>query len=503
MYITFFKAYWGALLVSVLALGAQLNLPQAGLAPVLLTLTALAWGLVAARVRQREASSNLLRPTVQGILAEVTQTLQSELATIRQVSQEALILLGNADTAGYLPAPSVPAPSSPPSVLPPDLHRLVTETTQTVREACRVIRVELSHRHTLAKQRQGIHAELPSQGAPSHHAFRALMEDLSDTVQAELAVVYQGLEQARELVRDGAATLSHSFHGLNQQTQKQQQLVRLLLENLTSATTESGTKRLNVQEFTRETTTILQDFVNLIINVSQQSVGTVYKIDEMVGQIDTIFALLTDVETIARQTNLLALNASIEAARAGEAGRGFAVVADEVRRLSQRSRQFSIQIGEQVEKTKATVAEARQLVDGVASRDTSVAIEAKGRVDAMMAELGEVNTHISQRLSEVSTITSQINEDVGLAVRALQFEDIVGQLLGYNHNHLARLEALLTTLRDNAAEEASCASEASAPEGEWLLRLRDHIARLREEWQATEHKPVHQESMSAGEVELF
>jgi methyl-accepting chemotaxis protein len=334
-------------------------------------------------------------------------------------------------------------------------------------------------------------------------ACRALWEDLDDTVRAELAVVYKGLEQARELVRDGAATLSNSFHGLHQLTQRQQQLVRLLLENLAGATAESGTTHLSVQEFTRETTTILQDFINLIVNVSQQSGETVGKIDEMVGQIDAIFALLADVESIARQTNLLALNASIEAARAGEAGRGFAVVADEVRQLSQRSRQFSSQIGAQVEKTKTTIAEARQIVNAVASRDTNVALEAKGRVDAMMAELGEVNRHISQRLSEVSAITSRINEDVGLAVRALQFEDLVGQLLDYNHNHLARFEAVMASLRDSLAEETAGASAAASPDGERLQRMRDNMARLRDEWQAAEHKPVHQASMSTGEVELF
>ncbi len=52
------------------------------------------------------------------------------------------------------------------------------------------------------------------------------------------------------------------------------------------------------------------------------------------------------IKEIARQTDLLALNAAVEAARAGQHGRGFAVVATEVRRLSERSQQAAVEIGE-------------------------------------------------------------------------------------------------------------------------------------------------------------
>ncbi len=47
----------------------------------------------------------------------------------------------------------------------------------------------------------------------------------------------------------------------------------------------------------------------------------------LVGEIDKVAQVATQIEAIAKQTNLLALNATIEAARAGDAGKGFAVVA--------------------------------------------------------------------------------------------------------------------------------------------------------------------------------
>ncbi len=51
------------------------------------------------------------------------------------------------------------------------------------------------------------------------------------------------------------------------------------------------------------------------------------------------------IAEIARETKILSLNASVEAARAGDYGRGFAVVAEEVQKLSEESKDASIEIG--------------------------------------------------------------------------------------------------------------------------------------------------------------
>ena len=87
---------------------------------------------------------------------------------------------------------------------------------------------------------------------------------------------------------------------------------------------------VSVQDFAARTGDLLEHFVGLIVQLSRESLRIVYRIDGMSKEMDAVFALLKNVNTIAEETNLLALNAAIEAARAGEAGRGFAVVAGEM-----------------------------------------------------------------------------------------------------------------------------------------------------------------------------
>jgi methyl-accepting chemotaxis protein len=316
---------------------------------------------------------------------------------------------------------------------------------------------------------------------------------IRSTVEEEVEHIAEAVTQTREILRDAVAGLHQSFHDLYNQTQAQHLLVVSLMGDITGQTNTTQASHLTMQQFTEATSSLLQYFIDLVLNISKQSVETAYKIDDMARQMDGIFALLANIKTITDDTHLLALNAAVEAARAGEAGRGFAVVAAEVRRLSQHSRQFSERLRTQIEGLKTTIAAVRKVVSGVASTDLNVSLDAKGRVDAMMVDIKKVNERIAQSLQEISIVMHQMHTDVGVAVRALQFEDIISQLLHYTETSLDTLRCLGTALAE-AAE-----TNDSTP----FLALGTTLAHRREEGQTEAHKPVAQTSMHAGDVELF
>ncbi|HIJ35526.1 MAG TPA: chemotaxis protein, partial [Gammaproteobacteria bacterium] len=300
---------------------------------------------------------------------------------------------------------------------------------------------------------------------------------------------------------DAITNLNNSFNNLNDHTQQEHDVVVSLIESLAHSDGSSNSKSLSFQQLSKETTQVMEKLVSQLSNVGQRSTETVGKIDEMVGQIEAIFTLLVDVKSIADQTNLLALNAAIEAARAGDAGRGFAVVADEVRKLSLHSNQLNEQIRAQAEQAKTTIDDVRSIVSKVATEDVNEALSSKSTVDNMMYDLEKMNTVISDRLGQISGMISQVDDNVSVAVRSLQFEDIVSQILQQLDKQTENLQKFaeqmdsgVHTLQGNVVDGGQCQEQLSMLQGV-ISQARNSLE--------TNSSDRSQSSMQDGDVELF
>ncbi|HEY9199759.1 MAG TPA: methyl-accepting chemotaxis protein [Gammaproteobacteria bacterium] len=316
---------------------------------------------------------------------------------------------------------------------------------------------------------------------------------LPGLIRSELDGVEEELTRIRALVLDAVHALARSFEGMNQHARAEEAIVHEIIEHSAQGTAQND--RRGMQAFISEASELMQYFIDMLIDISRQSVQTVHQIDDMVEHMDGIFNLLEDVKSLADQTNLLALNAAIEAARAGEAGRGFAVVADEVRKLSMHSTSMNDQVRERVTMGKQAIATVRETVGTMAARDMNMAIKAKERVDEAFREVGEFNIHVAQRIGELSTISDQINADVAEAVRCLQFEDIVTQSISIAQEHTR----LLDRLHEAVAllyREASSQTPDAGHLGKMVGTLHAHMAQR-------SAKFVSQRDMAVGDVELF
>jgi methyl-accepting chemotaxis protein len=333
-----------------------------------------------------------------------------------------------------------------------------------------------------------------------------LLRQMSAIARSEIDTIREGLHQTQELVHDAVGKLAHSFHGLNEETGAQQKVVVGLIEALaeTSAGTHTDTGgRMGFSRFAKETDDILRHFVDHIVGISKDSMAMVHRVDDMAEQMDKVVMLLGDIKAIADQTNLLALNAAIEAARAGEHGRGFAVVADEVRKLSRHSNAFSDQIREVITKARDNIEAAREVIGHLASKDMSVAIQSKAHIDEMMGQVADLNRQVGQNLEEVSGMTQRINENVGLAVRSLQFEDIVTQVVAHASGHLHHVETMIEQTRHRLDGLRAQPAGEAAEVMQACRDLREELEGLAMQWQRGAHKPAHQQSLQAGSVELF
>jgi len=311
----------------------------------------------------------------------------------------------------------------------------------------------------------------------------------------ELAPLQETINQLQGVISDATSKLNHSFKGLSEKSSKQQKIIEAVLVKFQGEEVDATGRSFSFETFTNQINETLRNYVDILVDVSDRSIESAHKMQDMVEQMDEMFKLMQDVQGLSEQTNLLALNAAIEAARAGEAGRGFAVVAEEVRRLSDHSRQLNEQIKDQTRIVKDSLSDASRIVGHIASLDMNLAINAKGNMDDMINRLAKINQFVSQSLETSSHITAGIKQDVGNAVTALQYDDTVSQMTAYMHSALVNVEREIRGLQQKL--------DRGVAVPDLMAELHAKLQRLLDDGYAKHRKVVYATSMDEGDIDLF
>lgn len=325
---------------------------------------------------------------------------------------------------------------------------------------------------------------------------------ITERLRTELTIIHSDIEQVKGIIRDAIGTLNTSFTNLNDQSQGQNGLINTILEDI-NHDGEGDDGQSGYQAFAKETNEVLQYLVDQVVDISMESMNMANIMDDVVGEMDQVVALLTDVKSIADQTNLLALNAAIEAARAGEAGRGFAVVADEVRKLSQHSNKFGDEIKIVVNSARDHIEQAQEAIGRMASKDMNVAIQSKESVERKLDQVTELNISVEERIGRINGMAGEIGQNVVAAIRSLQFEDIVTQLIGHTRDRTNWLGHILMEVQDSLVDHGKSCEHDMESCALKLQEIKDEVERKINERDFDGTKPVAQNSMAEGEVELF
>lgn len=316
---------------------------------------------------------------------------------------------------------------------------------------------------------------------------------------AQYASIRGEAQRVQSLLSDAGRKLTESFRGMHAMSEQQQALAL----SASGGASQHGDNRQSFEDFIASTSEVMQKVVDSVVENSRLGMELVDLTDSIATRTKDVRSILSEIGAISKQTNLLALNAAIEAARAGEAGRGFAVVADEVRDLSARTAQFSQQISGLMESMDVSVRETEIAIQKMASQDMTFAMDSKVQIERVMGSIGEVNRARAEALGELGATAQRVDGEVNKAITALQFQDMVSQLIDHMTRRVAALDKVTRQMEILAQQLPRAPAEAASAAEALERELGNVIQSLANLDTRTSHNPVHQHGMEHGEVELF
>jgi methyl-accepting chemotaxis protein len=214
---------------------------------------------------------------------------------------------------------------------------------------------------------------------------------------------------------------------------------------------------------------VLARFVKDMVRISGTSVRIMMEVESLRGHAANVATRGLQMENIASTTRMLSLNARIEAQRIGSSGAVFRVVADQIKALARESGELSKGIRDALAVHGVSLTRTTSEVAQLVSYDLDHAVSSHKNLDATIAKLSEMS-------SSSLAILSRIQGEADAALQALQFEDMLTQLLQSISN---KLEVVRTACKPGAT-----------------VRLDELDARVQRD-------SVTQQSLTAGSVELF
>lgn len=115
----------------------------------------------------------------------------------------------------------------------------------------------------------------------------------------------------------------------------------------------------------------------------------------------------------------------------------------------------------------------------------------------MMEEMQDIEASVDQSLIEASRISDQIEERTGVAIRSLQFEDIVRQVGDHAEQRVFEIEKFISGLQEGLQTIAATGSYES------IDQIRSRLNAAREHTNNVNKNPAEQGTMSEGNIEFF
>lgn len=293
-----------------------------------------------------------------------------------------------------------------------------------------------NRRMAMAKPPLSRHQQVASDNMSADQAARvethvSSLQDFGDQVTP----VWSGLiDSSRQQMESAIDALSGRFNNIVNDLDRTLSVAQKAFANNNQEVFESSRQRLG------QVVSNLDQALN-----DKQRMLTAIK--TLVGFIDEMRSMATEVARIADQTNLLALNAAIEAARAGESGRGFAVVADEVRKLSTQSGDTGKHIGIKVNEINEAITAAFMIAEETSQCDAESVSASNAQIQAVLNDMQTVMSSLQTANQQITNTAKAIKQEVYESLVQFQFQDRIGQTLSHVRDSINQFPEHLANTR--------------------------------------------------------
>jgi len=315
-----------------------------------------------------------------------------------------------------------------------------------------------------------------------------LLDDVSHGMESEIILIKEQIYQIKSLLSDAIGSLHDSFASINNHSSQQMKLFSSMMSEIVDVSEASG-KAHNIFQHVAVAEAVLTQLLDMLMKDSGKSLKVVS------GMTETVQQMHQAVSSEKKVSELLAeINRAVNSDNPDM---------DKIRQLSAAAQKQQVDLLKRQKEVGNTCFKAQVLASKLASRDMKKVYAAKANVEEILAHLNRTNALISECRTQSNNINAELNQQLGSAIRALQFEDIVAQSLGHTDLHLERMDGFVTRVATGIAELHSKGDTTLDEYVAELGRLHEEIMEYRNSLKLEAVNPVSQENMDEGDVELF